>query len=348
MDVREFHYNLPSRLIAQHPCEKRDHSRLMILDRRSGRITHRAFFEIVTELFPGDALVLNNTRVIKARLLGQKKSGGKVEVLLTNRIQSTSPHEEIWNCLVKTSKRLHPGTSFQIHPDLIGQTLAVSEGVWTIRLRSSGRLRSVLERVGQVPLPPYIKRSNGPDLHKDRERYQTVFAKHDGAIAAPTAGLHFTSSLISQIQRAGVSVLTLTLHIGVGTFLPVRADRIEDHHMHEEVFHIPRRTAETINRVKGRGGRIIAVGTSVTRALESAVDVQGRLVSGHGETSLFIYPPFRFRMVDGLVTNFHLPGSTLVMLVSAFAEKDLIFRAYEEAINQGYRFYSYGDAMMVV
>ena len=348
MDIREFQYDLPPHLIAQHPSEKRDHSRLMILDRRSGRIRHRVFFEIVKEIRTGDVLVVNDTRVIKAKLPGQKKTKGRVEVLLTKRLQSESPDEEIWNCLVRSSKKPHPGTIIHFHPDLSGEVLAGAEGVWTIRLRSRGEFRQVLERVGRMPLPPYIKRRNGTDLQEDRQRYQTIFARKEGAIAAPTAGLHFTPSLISEIQRAGVSIVSLTLHIGVGTFLPVRTAKIEEHHMHEETFHIPAEAAATINRVKREGGRIIAVGTSMTRALESSVDAHGQVVPGHEETNLFIYPPFRFRLVDALVTNFHLPGSTLVMLVSAFAEKDLIFQAYEEAVNQGYRFYSYGDAMMIV
>lgn len=348
MDIHEFQYHLPPHLIAQHPSQKRDHSRLMVLDRLSGRITHRRFFEIVGEVRPGDALLVNNTRVIKAKLIGQKKTGGRVEVLLTKRVQSISNDEEIWNCLVKSSKGSHRGNIFYFHPDLIGEVLADSEGLWTIGFCSRGGFRQVLERVGQVPLPPYIKRRNGPDLEEDQERYQTIFAEEEGAIAAPTAGLHFTPALMSEIQKAGVSIISLTLHIGVGTFLPIRTARIEDHHMHEEVLDISAETAETINRTKREGGRIIAVGTSTTRALESSVNAQGRVVSGHRETDLFIHPPFRFRVVDVLVTNFHLPGSTLVMLVSAFAARDLIFQAYEEAIRKGYRFYSYGDAMMIV
>ncbi len=348
MDVCEFQYDLPAHLIAQHPSTNRDRSRLMVVDRQSGRIIHRLFFEIVHELLPGDALLVNNTRVIKAKLVGQKKTGGKAEVLLTKCLQLISRNEEIWRCLVRSSKRPHPGTVFCFHRDLIGETLSVSEGFCTIRFRSQEGFRKVLERVGRLPLPPYIRRRDGSDLQEDRERYQTVFAEQDGAIAAPTAGLHFTSSLMSEIHRAGVSIISLTLHIGAGTFLPVRADRIEEHHMHEETFVIPAETAETVNRIKREGGRIIAVGTSTTRALESAVDAGGRVVPGHGETGLFIYPPFRFRVVDVLVTNFHLPGSTLVMLVSAFAGRDLIFKAYEEGINREYRFYSYGDAMMIL
>jgi len=348
MDVFEFQYDLPAHLIAQHPSTNRDRSRLMVVDRQSGQITHRLFFEIVHELLPGDALLVNNTRVIKAKLVGQKKTGGKAEVLLTKCLQLISRNEEIWRCLVRSSKRPHPGTVFCFHQDLIGEALSVSEGFCTIRFRSEEDFRKILERVGRVPLPPYIRRRDGPDLQEDGQRYQTVFAEQDGAIAAPTAGLHFTSSLMSEIQRAGVSIISLTLHIGVGTFLPVRADRIEEHQMHEETFVIPTETAETVNRVKREGGRIIAVGTSTTRALESAVDAGGRVVPGQGQTGLFIYPPFRFRVVDVLVTNFHLPGSTLVMLASAFAGRDLIFKAYEEGIDRGYRFYSYGDAMMIV
>jgi len=348
MNIDEFQYDLPSSLIAQHPTKRRDHSRLMVLDRLTGRIHHHRFFEIVNEVLPGDILLVNDTRVIKARLLGQKKTGGKVEVLLTQCIETVSPKEEIWNCLAKSAKRLRPGTVIDFHPDLIGEVLSCTDGVWTVRFRSRGHFRWALERVGRVPLPPYIKRGDRLDLQDDRRRYQTVFAKKDGAIAAPTAGLHFTPSLMSKIQRAGVSVQSLTLHIGIGTFLPVRATRIEEHHMHEEVFEIPAETAETINAVKKQGGRIIAVGTSTVRALESAVNSYGRVVPGGGDTDLFIYPPFRFRVVDILVTNFHLPGSTLVMLVSAFAGGNLLFRAYREAIEHSYRFYSYGDAMMIV
>jgi len=348
MDVHEFQYDLPPHLIAQHPSEKRDHSRLMVLDRRSGRITHRFFFEIVRELIPGDTLLVNNTRVIKAKLVGRKETGGGVEVLLTKRIESRSPDQEIWKCLVKSSKRPHTGTIIHFDPDLVGEILAGPEGVWTIRLSSRGGFKQVLERVGRMPLPPYIKRRNKPELETDRQRYQTIFATEEGAIAAPTAGLHFTPSLIYEIQGAGVSIIPLTLHIGVGTFQPVRTAKIEEHQMPEETFHISSETAKTINRVKREGGRIIAVGTSTTRSLESSVDAHGQVVSRYGSTDLFIYPPFRFQVVDVLLTNFHLPGSTLIMLVSAFATRDLIFQAYREAIRKGYRFYSYGDAMLIV
>jgi S-adenosylmethionine:tRNA ribosyltransferase-isomerase len=348
MDIGDFQYDLPPHLIAQHPSTKRDHSRLMVLDRQSGRTTHRLFFEIVKELSQGDLRLINNTRVIKARLLGRKQTGGKIEVLLTECIESISPDEEVWNCLVKSSKPSRPGTVIDFHTDLIGHVVSTIAGVCRIRFRSQGDFRRVLDRVGQVPLPPYIKRTNEQDLPEDRERYQTIFAKEEGAIAAPTAGLHFTPPLISEIHRVGGSIQPLTLHIGIGTFLPVRTTRIEEHHMHQEMFEIPIETAETINRVKKKGGRIIAVGTSTVRAIESSIDPHGRVVPGHGETDLFIYPPFRFRVVDILVTNFHLPGSTLVMLVSAFAGTDLLFRAYREAIKCGYRFYSYGDAMMIV
>ncbi len=349
MDIGEFQYDLPPHLIAQYPSEKRDHSRLMVLDRRSGRITHHLFFEIVKKVLPGDVLLVNNTKVIKAKLLGQKETGGKVEVLLTKCIESISPDEEIWQCLFKRSKRIRPGTVICFHRDLVGEVLSRIEGGVTIHFRTNKNFRKILEQVGRIPLPPYIKRKNRRDLRQDRDRYQTVFAEKEGAIAAPTAGLHFTPSLLSKIEKAGVSIRPLTLHIGVGTFLPVRTTRIEDHHMHEEAFEIPLETAEAINRVKGGGsGRIVAVGTSAVRALESSVDTEMRVIPGYGETSLFIYPPFHFQVVDILLTNFHLPGSTLVMLVSAFAGKDLILQAYQEAINHGYRFYSYGDAMMIV
>jgi len=348
MDIREFQYDLPANLIAQKPLAKRDRSKLMVLDRRTGRITHSVFGNIVREVRPGDALLVNNTRVIKARILGRKESGGKVEALLTKRMQWVSGEEEIWSCLIRSSKRLRPGTVLHFDKDLVGESLASTQGLSTIRFRSRGDFRDVLERVGRIPLPLYIKRGEKEDLQEDRERYQTIFAEEDGAVAAPTAGLHFTPILISKIQSAGVSILYLTLHVGPGTFLPVRTPKIEEHRMHGEVFSIPPKTAEAINSVKRKGGRIIAVGTTVTRAVESSVDAYGQVVSRHGETDLFIYPPFRFRVVDALVTNFHLPGSTLLMLVSAFGGKDLILRAYGEAKDRAYRFYSYGDAMMIV
>jgi len=348
MDVSEFYYDLPSDLIAQHPATERDHSRLMVVDRRMTRITHRIFHEIVPLFRPGDVLVVNNTRVIKARLMGRKESGGKVEVLLVELIERISAEEEVWNCLVRTSKRLHPGAIVSFGSDLAGEVINSPEGTVTIRFRSQRDLRRTLEQIGRVPLPPYIKRKPGSELRTDKDRYQTIFATRDGAIAAPTAGLHFTPSLVDRIERAGVSIIPLTLHIGIGTFLPIRSARVEDHCMHEESFDIPPATAEAINTIKGRGGRIIAVGTTATRALESSVDTRGFVVSGHRSTDLFIYPPFRFRVIDALVTNFHLPGSTLLMLVSAFAGKDLIWSAYGDAIRHGYRFYSYGDAMMIM
>jgi len=348
VDLRDFHYDLPRRLIAQHPSEQRDQSRLMILDRRSGRIKHSLFYQIVENLLPGDLILVNNTKVIKARLSGEKETGGKAEVLLTKRIKAVSSKEEVWECLVRSSKKSPRGTVIRFHPGLTGEVLASGGGVWTVRLRSRGDFSETLEATGHVPLPPYIKRSGEPDSEEDRERYQTIFAEQEGAIAAPTAGLHFTPSLVSEIERLGVSILSLTLHIGIGTFRPVRTPRIEEHRMHEETFHIPPETAEAINRVKAEGGRVVAVGTSTTRAIESSVDTRGRVRSGHGKTDLFIYPPFRFRVVDVLLTNFHLPGSTLIMLVSAFATRDLVFKAYREAISRGYRFYSYGDAMMIV
>ena len=348
MELQEFLYDLPPHLIAQHPAEKRDHSRLMVVDRRSHSITHRVFHEIMQELRPGDALLLNNTKVLQAKLVGQKETGGRVEVLLVERLQSVSPGEEIWTCLVQHSRRIRAGTTVHFHPDLVGETLMADEGMTAIRFRARGDFLKVLGRVGRPPLPPYIRRRTDADATEDRQRYQTVFAKEEGAIAAPTAGLHFTSPLISRIRKAGVSILFVTLHIGIGTFLPVRTARIEEHPMHREAFHVRAETADTINRVKQAGGRIIAVGTTAVRAVESTVDPNGQVVAGHRTTDLFIYPPFRFRVVDVLVTNFHLPGSTLLMLVSAFAGRELILRAYEEAIGRGYRFYSYGDAMMIV
>lgn len=348
MDIREFQYDLPHHLIAQHPSRQRDHAKLMILDRRTGRISHRRFFDIVAELKPGDTVVVNDTRVIKARLVGRKETGGKVEVILTGRLDSVGPDGETWRCLVKSSKPLVAGSLVHFHPDLTAEVLEATGGTSVMRFSSPRAFDQVLDETGRMPLPPYIKRRNGPDLDEDRERYQTVYAEKNGAIAAPTAGLHFTLSLISEVKKAGASFVPLTLHIGIGTFLPVRTARIEDHRMHKELFHIPSHTADTINSTKKAGGRVIAVGTSTTRALETAVDAHGRVISACGETDLYIYPPFRFRVVDVLVTNFHLPGSTLIMLVSAFATREMILRAYGEAIQRGYRFFSYGDAMMIV
>jgi S-adenosylmethionine:tRNA ribosyltransferase-isomerase len=311
-------------------------------------MSHHVFTDVVELLHPGDALLVNNTRVISARLLGQKETGGRIEVLLVEHIRSISDQEELWNCLARSSKRVRPGTILSFHPDLTGEAVANLEGTVTIRFHSRGNFRETLEQIGRMPLPPYIKRKMDSELETDRDRYQTVFATREGAIAAPTAGLHFTLSLAEQIEKKGVFIVPLTLHIGLGTFLPVRVTRVEDHHMDEEAFEIPFKTAETIDRVKAHGGRIVVVGTSATRALESSVDAHGHVIPGHGKTDLFIYPPFRFRVVDALVTNFHLPGSTLLMLVSAFAGKHLILKAYKEAMTRGYRFYSYGDAMIIL
>jgi S-adenosylmethionine:tRNA ribosyltransferase-isomerase len=343
MRVEDFDYNLPARLIAQAPSVKRDVARLMTLERDSGSIGESRFTEAAGMFRRGDLLVLNDTRVIPARLFGFKESGGKVEIFLLRRLADTS---EIWHCLIRSSKSPRKETVVRLPEDAVATVLERGvDGTCTVAFSTHGEdFDTWLERNGSMPLPPYIKR---PADKGDKDRYQTVFAREKGAVAAPTAGLHFTDELLREIASHGVEIAALTLHVGLGTFLPVRVGDPRDHRMHREYFRIPPGTAEAVNQRKLKGGRVIAVGTTTTRALEQAAGDDGLLRPMEGEADIFIYPGYRFRIVDALFTNFHLPKSTLLMLVSAFAGKELLFRAYDEAVEKGFRFYSYGDAMFI-
>ena len=340
MNVSDFDYDLPEELIAQDPLADRSSSRLLVLDKRSGDIHHRVFRDILEELKDGDVLVLNNTRVIPARLYGKKaETGAVIEVLLLNRKQDNT-----WEVLVRPGKKAREGAVIEFGDGLLkGEIVGIlEEGNRLIRFTYEGIFEEILDRLGEMPLPPYIR-------HKlqDKERYQTVYAKYDGSAAAPTAGLHFTKELLEEIKQKGVQVAEVTLHVGLGTFRPVKADTVEAHHMHTEHYIIDEATARTINAAKKEGRRVISVGTTSLRTLESAAGEDGLLKAGEGDTDIFIYPGYRFKVIDALITNFHLPKSTLVMLVSALAGRDNIMKAYREAIEQRYRFFSFGDAMFI-
>jgi len=342
MNLEDFSYTLPPKLIAQFPSSERDQSRLMVVLRDTGTLEHRTFCELATYLNQGDVLVFNDTKVIKARLVGRKETGGRVEILITERVS-----ERTWKCMVKRSRSIRNGSTLIFGDDLSGQFLGRDEtGSWRIEFHFQGDFYEAVDRWGKMPLPPYIKR--GEMLPLDEERYQTIFATKPGSIAAPTAGLHMTYSLLERVRERNVTVVPITLHVNVGTFSPIRTHRIEDYKMAAEYFEISPHAADIINRARRNGGRIIALGTTTTRSLESAVDSRGRLMAAAGYSDLFIYPPYRFRMVDALITNFHLPGTTLLLLVSAFASWDLIKKAYNEAIRGEYRFFSYGDGMLIL
>ena len=341
MKTSDFAYDLPEELIAQDPLSDRASSRLMILDKQTGEITHRIFRDITEYLKPGDCLVLNDTKVIPARLIGEREeTGGKVEVLLLKRGE-----DNVWETLVKPGKKARPGTRLVFGGGLLRAEVVdiVEEGNRLIRFEYEGIFEEILDQLGQMPLPPYI-------THKleDKNRYQTVYAKYEGSAAAPTAGLHFTTELLQQIEQMGVSIARVTLHVGLGTFRPVKVDDVEQHHMHSEFYMVEEDQAKLINDTKKQGGRVISVGTTSCRTLESATDENGILRAGSGWTEIFIYPGYRFKMIDGLITNFHLPESTLMMLVSALAGKEHIMAAYEEAVRQRYRFFSFGDAMLIL
>ena len=343
MNVADFDYELPPERIAQHPLPRRDASRLLVLERSSGTTAHRRFRDLTRLLVPGDLLVLNDTRVIPARLIGRKSTGGRVELLLLER------QDRIWRCLVQASRKPAVGSTLAFDGGLAGRILERFGEEWSVDLtHGSGDVERELERVGAMPLPPYIKRDAGkPPPVDDRERYQTVFAERAGAVAAPTAGLHFTPELLQALRESGVELAFLTLHVGPGTFVPVRSERVEEHRMQAERFVLSQAVAGAVERTRGRGGRVVAVGTTVVRTLESRADDSGRVIAGSGRAELFIYPGYRFRVVDAMLTNFHLPRSTLLMLVSAFAGRERILSAYREAVRRGYRFYSYGDAMLL-
>ncbi|PNU20756.1 tRNA preQ1(34) S-adenosylmethionine ribosyltransferase-isomerase QueA [Geothermobacter hydrogeniphilus] len=343
MRLEDFDFQLPEEQIAQHPVAQRDGSRLLVLSRNATAIRHQQFPDIVDYFRPGDCLVLNDTRVIPARLQGNKQSGGRIEVFLVRQLSAEPPE---WLCLTRCSRTPRPGVCLDLGEGLRAEILDGGEApLQRLRFDCDGSFSDALQRLGKIPLPPYIRREALP---ADAERYQTVFARAEGAVAAPTAGLHFTPEILDQLKGRGVEVCSLTLHVGLGTFFPVRCENIAEHRMHSEAYSIPRQTADAIARTRAAGGRVIALGTTTTRALEHAVTADGTVAAGDGMSDLFIYPGFRFRVIDGLVTNFHLPKSTLLMLVSAFAGRNFVLAAYRQAVQHGYRFFSYGDCMLIL
>lgn len=341
MNLHDFYYDLPQELIAQDPLEDRSSSRLMHMDRASGAVEHKIFSEVIDFLEPGDCLVINNTKVIPARLFGTREGlEGKIEVLLLKRREN-----DIWETLVKPGKKCKPGTKLVFGDGLLKAEVLdiVEEGNRLIQFQYDGIFEEILDKLGQMPLPPYITHEL-----KDKNRYQTVYAKHEGSAAAPTAGLHFTKELLKKIEDKGITIANVTLHVGLGTFRPVKVENILEHHMHSEFFIIEEEEAAKINAAKDAGHRVISVGTTSCRTLESAATEDGRVKATSGWTDIFIYPGYKFKLIDGLVTNFHLPESTLLMLISAFAGKDNVMAAYEEAVKERYRFFSFGDAMILI
>ena len=340
MDVKDFYFDLPQELIAQDPLEDRASSRLLVLDRSTGEVEHRKFRDILEYLNPGDCLVINDTKVIPARLIGSKEgTDAKIEVLLLKRKEN-----DIWETLVKPGKKAKPGTVIRFGDGILKGTVVdvVEEGNRLIQFSYEGIFEEILDQLGQMPLPPYITHQL-----KDKNRYQTVYAKHEGSAAAPTAGLHFTKELLQEIEDRGVKIAHVTLHVGHGTFRPVKVENVLDHHMHSEFYVVEESEAEKINSTKREGGRVICVGTTSCRTIESASDENGVLKAGSGWTDIFIYPGYQFKILDCLITNFHLPESTLVMLVSALAGREHVLAAYEEAVKERYRFFSFGDAMFI-
>ncbi len=345
--LSDYEYELPGELIAQKPLGRRDHSRLLRLQRASGEISHHRFDSVGRFLAPGDVLVVNDTAVVPARLLGRKKSGGRVEVLLLDcaaGVQRTGNGRFACDCLVKSAKPSPVGTRIVFGEGLTGDIISAEQGRCRVEFSGGEDFDGVLDRFGHVPLPPYIRRT---DENGDRTAYQTVYAAVRGAVAAPTAGLHFTTDLLEELKHKRVSIAAITLHVGYGTFAPVRSEDIRGHRMHAERYIIPPAAAARINAARAKGRRVVAVGSTTMRTLEFAADETGRVTAGSGRCDLFIYPGYRFRTIDAMITNFHLPRSTLLMLVAAFAGRELILQAYREAMRHGYRFYSYGDAMMI-
>lgn len=350
MRLQDFAYDLPKELIAQQPLDNRAGSRLMVLDRARQQIEHSFFHELPKHLRSGDLLVANNTRVIPARLSAQRDTGGRVEVFLLDCIDHSRAGRQTWQCLLKSRRKMRAGTRIAFSPDLSGIVLdSADRGVWLIELAYQGRFDSVMQALGRTPLPPYIRRDRLADNDiDDRVRYQTVYACADGAVAAPTAGLHFTAGLMDELRANGIGFAFLTLHVGYGTFQPIREAQIERHRMHREFYQVPEESAAAINSTRRSGGRVIAVGTTSTRTLETMSSAEGSIRHGHGHTDLYIYPGYAFKAIDALITNFHLPMSSLLLLVAAFAGTELILRAYREAVQARYRFFSYGDAMLIV
>ena len=340
MKLEEFDYNLPEELIAQVPIAKRDESRLMVLHRNSKRIEHKTFKDIIDYLKPGDCLVRNNTKVIPARLYGKKETGANVEFVLLNQIEG-----DIWESIVRPGNKLKPGTKVEFGDGLLKATILdiMDGGTRKVEFEYEGIFNEILDKIGLMPLPPYIHESL-----KEKDRYQTVYAKYNGSAAAPTAGLHFTPELLKRIEDKGVKIANVTLHVGIGTFRPVKEENIEEHKMHTEHFYIKQEDVEKINETKKAGGRVIAVGTTSCRVLETiASEDTGLVKATEGDTGIYIYPGYKFKCIDGLITNFHLPKSTLLMLVSALAGREFVLDAYNEAVKEKYRFFSFGDAMFI-
>ena len=340
MNVKDFYYDLPQNLIAQTPLAKRDSSKLLVLDKETGEVSHETFHNIINYLEKGDCLVLNDSRVLPARLLGVREdTGSPMEFLLLNRKEN-----DVWEVIVRPGKRAKPGRRFVFGNELKAEVLdIVNDGNRLVKFEYEGIFEEVLDRLGEMPLPPYIT-----EKLADRERYQTVYSKNDGSAAAPTAGLHFTKELLEEIKRKGVEIAYVTLHVGLGTFRPVKVDVIEEHKMHSEFYVLDKENADKINNTRANGGRIISVGTTSTRTLETIAEEDGTVKPSTGWTDIFIYPPYKFKAVDRLITNFHLPESTLLMLVSSLAGKENIMNAYQTAIENEYRFFSFGDAMFIV
>lgn len=341
MKVSDFNYSLPEELIAQHPIEKRDESRLMVLNRKDKSIEHRCFKDVLEYLKSGDCIVINNTKVIPARIFGEKiDTGAKVEFLLLKNVE-----ENNWLSLVKPGKKLMPGDVVQFGNGILKAEIlkVLEDGERLVKFIYDGVFNEILDTIGLMPLPPYIK-----ETLKEKERYQTVYAKYNGSAAAPTAGLHFTEELLTKIKEKGVKIANVTLHVGIGTFRPVKVETVEEHNMHSEHFYIKKQDADLINETKSRGGRVIAVGTTSCRVLESISDENGMVRKTEDDTNIFIYPGYKFKCVDALITNFHLPESTLIMLISSLYNREEILKAYEIAVKEKYRFFSFGDAMLII
>lgn len=339
MNVSDFYYDLPEELIAQTPIEKRDESRLMVLNRKDQSIEHKQFKDIIDYLEPGDCLVRNNTKVIPARLYGKKATGAKIEFLLLNQIEG-----DIWESIVRPGHKLKPGTEVEFGDGILKATVLdiMPGGTRKVEFKYEGIFNEILDKIGLMPLPPYIHESL-----KDKDRYQTVYARYEGSAAAPTAGLHFTPELFEKLKQKGVEVANVTLHVGIGTFRPVKVENVEEHHMHSEHYYIKQEDVDKINNAKKNGKRVVAIGTTSCRVLETIADEKGMVKPTEGDTQIFIYPGYKFKCLDGLITNFHLPESTLIMLVSALAGKEYIMKAYNEAVKERYRFFSFGDAMFI-
>ena len=341
MNVTDFDYDLPEELIAQHPNAKRDESRLLVLNKPKQNIEHKIFKDIIEYLEPGDCLVINNTKVIPARLYGIKQpTGANVEFLLLNRKK-----DDIWEVMVRPGRKLLQGTKVSFGDGILGANIleVLPNGSRLVKFNYKGIFNEILDRIGLMPLPPYIK-----ETLKEKDRYQTVYAKHEGSAAAPTAGLHFTEELLQKIRLKGIEIANVTLHVGIGTFRPVKVEKVEEHQMHTEHYYIKQEDAKKINQAKRNKKRVIACGTTSCRVLESVADKNGMVKEVEGDTNIFIYPGYQFKCIDALITNFHLPKSTLIMLVSALAGRDYIMRAYQEAVKEKYKFFSFGDAMFIV